>query len=186
MKTSANRGTIKSNLPWQGKPSTPYLFLSCPWHQYTHARAVQNTELTKRCTVIQMTLLIILFGLSGTSTLYWMCSLVWELMPDVINFRILGGIFCLEDMSSYPLNGDVSNQVSGWEQTPSYAPTPGNFGREPTPSVFCPSPAYTYGDPSFPSHRPASYCLGFLEYTGLNRRGTHNGDTPESIAYLIE
>lgn len=107
-------------------------------------------------------------------------------MPDVINFRILGGIFCLEDMSSYPLNGDVSNQVSGWEQTPSYAPTPGNFGREPTASVFCPSPAYTYGDPSSPSHRPASYCLGFLEDTGLNRRGTHNGDTPESIAYLIE
>lgn len=106
-------------------------------------------------------------------------------MPGVINFRILRGIFCVEDMSSYPLNGDVGNQVSGWEQTPSYAPTPRNFGREPTPSVFCPSPAYTYGDPSSPSHLPALYCLGFLEDTGLNRRGTH-GDTPESIAYLIE
>lgn len=75
--------------------------------------------------------------------------------------------------------------MSRWEQTPSYAPTPGDFGRERTPSV-CSSPVYTYGDRSSPSHRPASDCLGFLDDTELNWGGTYHEDTPKSIDYLVE
>lgn len=67
------------------------------------------------------------------------------------------------------MNSDITNQVSRWEQAPLYAPAPGDFGREQTPSVFCLSPAYTYGDPSSPSHRPGSDNLGFLDDTALNR-----------------
>ena len=89
-------------------------------------------------------------------------------------------------MSSYPLNSDVATQPSRWEGTPSHAPTPGDFGRERTPSVFCSSPAYTYGDPSSPSHRPASDHLGFLEDTELDPQGIHNGGATESIKSLIE
>lgn len=78
-----------------------------------------------------------------------------------------------------------STHVSRWEQTPSYAPTPGDFGRERTPSV-CSSPVYTYGDRSSPSHRPAPDCLGFLDDTELNWGRTYNEDTPKSIDYLVE
>jgi len=98
-------------------------------------------------------------------------------MPDGINIRVLSCIFRLEEMSS--------THVSRWEWTPSYAPTPGDFGREWTPSV-CPSPAYTYSDRSSPSHRPAPDCLGFLDDTELNWGRTYNEDTPKSIDYLVE
>lgn len=76
--------------------------------------------------------------------------------------------------------------MSRWERSPSYVPTPGNFGHEQTPSVFCPSPAYSYGDRSSSSHRPTSDRLGFLEDTELNRRDTTHADTSKSIKYLIE
>ncbi|EAU30117.1 predicted protein [Aspergillus terreus NIH2624] len=109
-----------------------------------------------------MTFLIILFGL------------------------ILGGIFCLEDKSPDSLNNDIATQISRWERSPSYVPTPGNFGHEQTPSVSCPSPAYSYGDRSSSSHRPTSDRLGFLEDTELNQRDTTQADTFESIKYLIE
>lgn len=75
--------------------------------------------------------------------------------------------------------------VSRWEQTLSYAPTPGDFGRERTPSV-CSSPVYTYGDRSTLSHRPASDRLGFLDDTELNWGGTYHEDTPKSIDYIVE
>lgn len=64
--------------------------------------------------------------------------------------------------------------------------TPGNFGHEQTPSVSCPSPAYSSGDRSSSSHRPTSDCLGFLEDTELNRRGATQANISESIKYLIE
>ena len=89
-------------------------------------------------------------------------------------------------MNSVPLNSGIVTQVSRWEPTPSYAPTPGDFRLERTPSIFCTSPTYTYGDPSSLSHRPASDRLGFLEDTELNRGRTDNDDAPKSINYLIE
>jgi hypothetical protein len=132
-----------------------------------------------------MALLIILFGLLGTSVPLLEVVPRLKLTLDVVNSRILGGILCLEVMSSWPLNTNTATQVSRWDQTSSYTPTPGYFGRERTPSVFCPSPTYTYGDPSPPSQRPASDRLGFLEGTGPNRRGARDGD-PESVKYLTE
>ena len=61
-------------------------------------------------------------------------------MPDDVNLRVLGGIFCLEEISSVPLNSGIVTQVSRWEPIPSYAPTPGDFGHERTPSIFAPLP----------------------------------------------
>ena len=101
-------------------------------------------------------------------------------------FKILGGIFCLEDMRPYPLISDIATEASRWEQSPSNAPTPGDFGREQTPSVSCASSTYSYGDPSSPSHLPTSERLTFFEDTSPNRGGIHYEHTPESMKYLIE
>ncbi|KAA8641539.1 uncharacterized protein ATNIH1004_011675 [Aspergillus tanneri] len=98
---------------------------------------------------------------------------------------LLGGIYCLEEINSIPINYDFATQVSRWEQTPSYAPTPGNFGREYTPSIYCPSPSRTDGEPSTPLHRLESGRLGFLDDAELNR-GAYNEDAPKSTNYLIE
>jgi hypothetical protein len=87
-------------------------------------------------------------------------------------------------MSFVPLNSDFATQISGWERTPSYCPTPGDFGRERTSSVACPSP--TDGDRTSPLHRPVLDRLGFLECTQVNPGVSDNGDTPESIKYVIE
>ncbi|THC94767.1 hypothetical protein EYZ11_005759 [Aspergillus tanneri] len=76
--------------------------------------------------------------------------------------------------------------MSGWERTPSYAPTPGDFGRERTPSVYCPSPNHTYGEPSTPLRRTGSGRLGFLDEAEFNSGGTYDEDHPSSIYYLIE
>lgn len=67
-----------------------------------------------------------------------------------------------------PLNSDFVTQISGWERTPSYCPTPGDFGRERTPSVACPSLAYTHGDRT-PPFWPVLDRLGFLEDTKSTR-----------------
>lgn len=56
---------------------------------------------------------------------------------DSINLEVFGGIFCLEEMSSVLLNSDMVTQVSRWEPTLSYAPTPGDFGRDVASKTAC-------------------------------------------------
>ncbi|KAL2005533.1 hypothetical protein VTN00DRAFT_2744 [Thermoascus crustaceus] len=62
---------------------------------------------------------------------------------------LLGGIYCLEEMTLSPLN-DNASQVGTWEHTSAYAPTPGNFGRECTPSIYTLSPDRIFGERSTP------------------------------------
>ncbi|EHA21825.1 hypothetical protein ASPNIDRAFT_56474 [Aspergillus niger ATCC 1015] len=54
---------------------------------------------------------------------------------------LLGRIICIDDVTNPPLNNYIPSQAYTWERTPSYAPTPGNFDRERTPSEYslCPS-----------------------------------------------
>ena len=132
-----------------------------------------------------MTLFIIFLSLSVSGfshTKYFHCV---KLTPDDFKIRLLGGIYCLEDMTSSPLNNNAASQFSAWEKTPPYAPTPGDFGRERTPSEYCLSLNHTYGGGSTPLGHPESCRLGFLDEPEYHD-GTYNEGSPSSIIYLIE
>lgn len=82
-------------------------------------------------------------------------------------------------------SNNVASQFSEWERTPSYAPTPGNFGRGSTPSEYCLSPNRIIGGRSTPSGHSESRHLGFLEESEYHE-GTYDENSPASIKYLIE
>ena len=117
-----------------------------------------------------MTLFIILLSLSvlGFSHAKYLHRV--KLTPDHSKIKLLGGIYYREDMTSRPLNNNIASQFSAWERTPPYAPTPGNFGRERTPSEYCLSPNRTYGGGSTPLGHPESCRLGFLEESEYHDR----------------
>ena len=132
-----------------------------------------------------MTLFIIFLSLSVSGfshTKYFHCV---KLTPDDSKIRLLNGIYCLEDMTSSLLNNNTASQFSAWERTPSYAPTPGDFGRERTPSKYCLSLNHTYGGGSTPLGHPESCRLGFLDKSEYHD-GTYSEGSPSSIIYLIE
>lgn len=90
--------------------------------------------------------------------------------------RLLGGVYCIEETLCSPLNNDYTTQLESWQQTPSYAPTPGNF-RFDTPSFRNPSPGRVSQDPSTPSP----------ELLRAQVSLSHNADwDDESILYIIE
>lgn len=90
-----------------------------------------------------MTLLITILSLSATDFSYLTLRDTFrcKLTCDGATTRLLTGISCLEGMTYTAFIDDDTYrpELPGlWEQTPSYASTPGYFGRECTPSVFCP------------------------------------------------
>lgn len=74
-----------------------------------------------------------------------------------------------------------------WERTPSHAPTPAFFGRQCTPSVFCPSPApeEVLDERLSPPHQTQSSELGFLQVVEQEDGEIQDGQ-PSCINYLIE
>ncbi|KAL2811012.1 hypothetical protein BDW59DRAFT_179413 [Aspergillus cavernicola] len=109
----------------------------------------------------QMTLLIIIFSL------------------------LLGGILCLDEVTSPPLNNYIASQAGTWERTPSYPPTPGNFGRERTPSEYS---FYPIGERSPPVAQSQPGQLRFVD--NVDNVDSDNGPTddehPSYIPYIIE
>ena len=92
------------------------------------------------------------------------------------NARLIGGIYFLEEMTHSPINNHAS-QLEIWERTPSYAPTPGFFGHERTPSRYCSSPNNTICGRSTPFTE--------TQYGQINSLGEVGWDN-ESIYYVIE
>ena len=164
-----------------GKLSTTFLFLSCPPCNFMLIVQDARTKWTNiDDSVHYFSQLICIRGFSHTK--YFHCV---KLTPDDSKIRLLNGIYCLEDMTSSLLNNNTASQFSAWERTPSYAPTPGDFGRERTPSKYCLSLNHTYGGGSTPLGHPESCRLGFLNKPEYHD-GTYNEGSPSSIIYLIE
>ena len=90
------------------------------------------------------------------------------LTSNVLLTRILGGIYCLEGMTFR--DDPQINQSGSWSQTLSFAPTPGDFSRERTPSVFCPSPEHVLDDPHTPFGQSQPNQLGFFQEPERNIR----------------
>ncbi|XHF99663.1 hypothetical protein AWENTII_003192 [Aspergillus wentii] len=139
-----------------------------------------------------MTLVIILLGLLAAAP----PSLIILLGPghcrltsDGSNNRILSGIYCLEEMRFSPFNDDYASQIQqsySWERTPSYAPTPGNFGRDRTPSVFSFSSNREPDERSSPLRQNIPNQLDFLQVDNRGNGTTNDKQPPTSIRYLIE
>lgn len=103
--------------------------------------------------------------------------------------RLLTGIYCLEGMTFSPFYDNDASQFQPpdpWIRTPSYAPTPGDFGRERTPSVFCPSPERILDETSTPlrQSQPNNH-FGFQESEQRNGRPCEEQPTT-CIHYMIE
>ncbi|KAI9036193.1 uncharacterized protein KD926_002223 [Aspergillus affinis] len=97
-----------------------------------------------------------------------------KLMP--YDPRLLSGIYCIEETACSPLNDDYATQLESWQQTPSYAPTTGNFGFD-TLSFRNPSPVRISPEHSTPL--PELLC----RQVSLS----HNADWDnEGILYIIE
>ncbi|KAI9036240.1 uncharacterized protein KD926_002149 [Aspergillus affinis] len=102
---------------------------------------------------------------------------------------LLGGICCLEGMALSPMSDDYVSQVQQigtWEQTPSYAPTPGFFDRERTLSVFSFSSNHVPEGRSSPLRQRPSNQLDFLEVDERGGRQANDEQSPSYIRYLIE
>ncbi|BAE62811.1 unnamed protein product [Aspergillus oryzae RIB40] len=100
---------------------------------------------------------------------------------------LLSGIYCLEGMTFSPYYDDDASQLQPpdpWIQTPSYAPTPGDFGRDRTPSVFCPSPEHVLDEPYTPLHQSQPNHLGFFQEPEERTTRQHRGKP--CIHYTIE
>ena len=93
-------------------------------------------------------------------------------------------------MTYSPLNVDDASRfrpLDPWDRTPSqYAPTPGRFGRTPTPSVFCPSPDCTPDERSTPLQQPQPDQLGLLQLADWEEGRPYAEQPPTCIHYLIE
>jgi hypothetical protein len=72
-----------------------------------------------------------------------------------------------------------------WDQTPSYAPTP---GRECTPSLICstPDPDQIFRECSSPFHQPQSEHLGFRQVDEQNGGGGQEDRRLNNVLYQIE
>ena len=90
-------------------------------------------------------------------------------------------------MALSPLS-DVASQfrrIDPWEQTPSYAPTPGNFGHEHTPSRYSPSP--NHGNRrSTPLRHTSPAQQNFIQGSEWDYGRADGEDQPTFIQYMIE
>jgi hypothetical protein len=90
-------------------------------------------------------------------------------------------------MSFSPFNADDVPQtqpLDSWYQSSQYAPTPGNFGRTPTPSALSPSPDHIEG--SSPSQPYQSDHLGFVPLAEWDEGRPYDEQPPTCIHYSIE
>ncbi|GFF98316.1 conserved hypothetical protein [Aspergillus udagawae] len=99
--------------------------------------------------------------------------------------HLLGGIFCLDEVTSSPLNNYIASQAGTWGQSPSYAPTPGDFGRERTPSEYSLSPTHRFGERSTPLPRFQPGRLRFLDDLESDN-GSTDDKHPTYMPYVIE
>lgn len=83
------------------------------------------------------------------------------------------------------LTTNIASQAGTWEQGPSYAPTPGDFGRERTPSEYGFSPGHADGGYSTPLPQSQSGRPHFLDDVESDNESTYN-ERPSYIPYVIE
>ncbi|EED22758.1 conserved hypothetical protein [Talaromyces stipitatus ATCC 10500] len=98
---------------------------------------------------------------------------------------LLTGIYCLEETVYNAPNRNVDSQDRTWEQTPWYAPTPGNIEHERTPSVYSSSPNHRHNEPLTSSRRPTLSQLGFLNEDDCFGGGAHDAYA-SCINYVIK
>lgn len=104
------------------------------------------------------------------------------------SIRLLSGVYCLGGVT-FGSRNDYASQpqlLDLWERTPSYAPTPGNFDRERTPSIFCLSPDRVPDERPSPLHQHLLNQLDFLEVDNRGNGGANDGHPPNCIRYLVE
>lgn len=107
------------------------------------------------------------------------------LTTDGSNNRLLGGILCLEEVSRSPVDSYIASQAGSCERSPSYAPTPGNFGREYTPSENGFSPDHQLSGRSTPVPQSQLTQPHFLNDSGFGITTTDDGHQ-SYIPYIIE
>jgi hypothetical protein len=86
---------------------------------------------------------------------------------------------------SSPLNNYIASQAGTWGQSPSYAPTSGDFGRERTPSVYSLSPNHLFGEHSTPLPQSQPSRLRFLDNLESDN-GATDDEHPTYMPYVIE
>lgn len=107
------------------------------------------------------------------------------LTSDGSNNRLLGGILCLEEVSRSPVDSYIASQAGSCERSLSYAPTPGNFGREYTPSENGFSPYHQFSGRSTPVPQSQLTQPHFLNDSGFGITTTDDGHQ-SYIPYIIE
>jgi hypothetical protein len=88
-------------------------------------------------------------------------------------------------VTSSPLNNYIASQAGTWEQSPSYAPNPSDFGHEHTPSEYSLLPNYQFGEhsPRLPQSYPGR--VRFLDDLELDN-GVTDDEHPTSMLYVIK
>lgn len=134
-----------------------------------------------------MTLLIFLLGVLATAPRPD-ASRALQANISGSSIRLLSGVYCLGGMTFGSCNNYASQPqlLDPWERTPSYAPTPGNFDRERTPSIFSLSPDRVPDERSSPLHQHLLNQLDFLQVNGRGNRGANDEQPPNCIRYLVE
>lgn len=83
------------------------------------------------------------------------------------------------------LNGDSQYQLPGsWDRNSQYAPTPGDFGRTPSPSLSTCSGRFPERSSIPQQSEPAQF--GFLPLADWEEGRTYNEQSPTYLQYLIE
>ncbi|KAJ8147377.1 hypothetical protein LV157_008672, partial [Aspergillus fumigatus] len=95
---------------------------------------------------------------------------------------LLGRILCLEEVPLTPLNNYIASQADTWGRSPSYCPTPGDFGRERTASEYSFS---SHGERSTPLPQSRPGRLRFLDHVESDD-GASDDEYPSYIPYVIE
>ncbi|GFN21441.1 uncharacterized protein AtWU_11250 [Aspergillus tubingensis] len=104
----------------------------------------------------------------------------------VIIFSLLfGGICCLDDVALSPISETASpaRYLAPGEGTPSYAPTPGIFSRDGTPSGYSPSPSRGRRSSTPLRHSPLQ---DYIRDTEWDIAGIDGGEQYLMVRYSIE
>ncbi|KAF4209650.1 hypothetical protein CNMCM5878_005036 [Aspergillus fumigatiaffinis] len=104
------------------------------------------------------------------------------LLIIIVLSLLLGSILCVEEVPLTPLNNYIASQAGTWERSPSYCPTPGDFGRERTASEYSFSP---HGERSTPLPQSRPGRLRFLDHVEPDD-GATDDEHPSYIPYIIE
>jgi hypothetical protein len=104
------------------------------------------------------------------------------------SIRLLSGVYCPVGMTFSSCNNYASQlqPLDPWERTPSYAPTPGNFDREQTSSIFSLSPDRVPDERPDPLHQHLPNRLDFLQVDDRGSGGANDEQPPNCIRYLVE